>query len=148
MKNIDKYGQEILKQLGETGDWAMKDGKIDSCVSVPCELCAFNDWGDVDCSMVKAHWLNIDEDKKTKRFSQADKEVIRALTKVQWVARGKYGGVFGFTALPHKDVPSGFWELDRGEGYEVSLEAFSDATFDCIEWEDDRPTAREEILRG
>lgn len=148
MKNIDKYGQEILKQLGETGDWAMKDGKIDSCVSVPCELCAFNDWGGVDCSMAKAIWLNIDEDKKTKRFSQADKEVIKALTKVQWVARNKYGLVVGFTALPHKNVSSEMWELDKYEGCEVSLGAFSDATFNDIKWEDDRPTSREEILRG
>lgn len=148
MKNIDKYGQEILKQLGETGDWATDGTNICSCGSIACDLCAFNDWGGVDCSMAKSIWLNIDEDKKTKRFSQADKEVIRALTKVQWVARNKYGLVVGFTALPRKNAFSEMWELDKSGGYEVSLGAFCDATFDCIEWKDDRPTSREEILRG
>ena len=145
MKNIDKYAQEILKQLGETGDWAIKDGKICSCGGSGCGLCAFNIWSvDVDdCSTAKTNWLNTDEDEKMKHFSQADKEVLRALTKVQWVARDKNGDVFGYCVKPIKS--DGEWRSFKGRF--VNLTPFTTAEFTPIKWEDNEPTSREEILR-
>lgn len=147
MKNIDKYKYEILRQLGKTGNWAMKDGKIGSCGRVTCDACAFGVWSDVNCSDAKTKWLNTDEDEEARRFSQEDKKVIAALAKVLWVTRDEDGDVYGFSAYPHKDVGLGSWELlDKGEGYQVCLDTFSNATFEPIRWEDSKPTSREKIL--
>lgn len=143
MTNAEKRGKEILEQLCKTGDWAVnKDtNEIVGCILAK-ETCQGNClFAKLNCTTAKAKWLN-SEYKTKKHFTEADKAVLRALDKVQWVARDEDGTVCGFCEKPHKGIV--IW---RCETDVVSLSKFSTtAKFTDIKWEDEEPTCREEIL--
>ena len=88
-------------------------------------------------------WLNTEADKK-KAFSEKDKEVIRALDKVKWVARDKGGNLWAYFKRPFKDI-AGYW-CTTSSLYTKLITDFSTAEFASVKWEDDWPTSREEIL--
>ena len=93
---------------------------------------------------------NAEADKK-KAFSEKDKEVIRALDKVQWVARDKDGSLCAYVKKPFKDI-AGYWYSIAGYRYNATypfmgiIDYFSTAEFASVKWEDEEPTSREEIL--
>ena len=147
MTNAEKHKEAIIAQMCETGKWAVdRTGKIMSCDWDNCAVCTFSTVCTFSitnnyCWNEKKKWLNAEADEK-KVFSEKDKEVIRALDKVQWVARDKDGKVFGYCAKPIK--LDGAWM--HSEGRFVNLTPFTTTEFAPVKWEDDKPTNRAEIL--
>lgn len=141
MTNAEKYKDAIMAQMCETGNWAVdRTGKIMSCAWNSCAVCAFMGTRSY-CWSEKKKWLNAEADEK-KAFSEKDKEVLRGMDKINWVARDENGRVFGYNAKPEKSNIS--WV--HYEGQYTDLEAFSTAEFAPVKWEDDEPTSRAEIL--
>ena len=142
MTNAEKRGKEILAKECKTGNWAVnKDtNEICNCTIEKCRSCMFFD-GDWACTNVKAEWLN-SEYKTKKHFSEADKAVLRVLDKVQWVARNKNGNVIAYWEKPKK-THLDFWDSYIGG---INLTEATSAEFSAIQWEDEEPTSREEIL--
>lgn len=139
MTNAEKYKDAIMAQMCKTGDWAVNEvNEIISCED--CSKCIFRR---VYCSDEKEKWLNTEADKK-KAFSEKDKEVIRALDKVKWVARDKEGNLWAYFKRPFKDI-AGYW-CTTSSLYTKLITDFSTAEFASVKWEDDWPTSREEIL--
>lgn len=143
MTNAEKYKDAIMAQLCKTGAWAVnKSGEVVSCGNIDCDDCKFNTKTEF-CSDEKKEWLNAEAYEK-KEFSEKDKEVIRALDKVQWVARDKDGRLGAYVRKPFKRT-SGYWD---GEAFTIAcpINYFSTAKFAPVKWEDDEPTSRAEIL--
>lgn len=139
MTNAEKYKDAIMAQMCKTGDWAVNEvNEIISCED--CSKCIFRR---VYCSDERKKWLNTEADKK-KAFSEKDKEVIRALDKVQWVARDKDGSLCAYVKKPFKDI-AGYW-YSATYPFMGIIDNFSTAEFASVKWEDDEPTSREEIL--
>ena len=144
MTNAEKRGQEILAQECRTGNWAVnKDtNEIVECIPTKetCEgNCLFG--GVAGCVKGKIEWLN-SEYKTKKHFSEADKAVLRVLDKVQWVARNKSGNVIAYWEKPKK-THLDFWDSYMGG---INLTEATSAEFSAIQWEDEEPTSRAEIL--
>ena len=138
MTNAEKYKDAIMAQMCKTGDWAINEvNEIISCEA--CLNCIFRDGG--YCTDERKKWLNAEADEK-KAFSEKDKEVIRALDKVQWVARDENGVVYGYGNEPYKG--SGIWVRRNGLSADISI--LTTAEFAPVKWEDDEPTSRAEIL--
>ena len=144
MTNAEKRGKEILEQLCKTGNWAVENytNKIMDCSPSPenCQKCIFSSLNRT-CWEAKAEWLN-SEYKTKKHFSEADKAVLRVLDKVQWVARNKSGNVIAYWEKPKK-THLNFWDSFMGG---INLTEATSAEFSAIQWEDEEPTSRAEIL--
>lgn len=139
MTNAEKYKNTIMAQMRKTGDWALnKSGEIMPCACEKCADCEFN-INSARCGEVQKEWLNA-EAKKV--FPEKDKEVLRALDKVQWVARDENGILYGYHNKPYKF--SGIW-FCAGD-YVTDLTTLTTAEFAPVKREDDEPTSREEIL--
>lgn len=144
MTNAEKYKDAIMAQMCKTGRWAVnKANEIMSCDA--CSACLFRDGG--YCPDERKKWLNTEADKK-KAFSEKDKEVIRALDKVQWVVRDMFGTIEGYGIKPEKGARTWYdkYACTGDESAFVCLSSCSSATFTDIKWEDEEPTSREEIL--
>ena len=139
MTNAEKYKDAIMAQMCKTGNWAVdRTGKIMSCALDNCAVCTFSSTKNF-CLNERKKWLNADE---KKAFSEKDKEVIRALDKVQWVARDKNGRIYGYHNKPLKVRGTWLYSFD----FPTDLEYLSTAEFYPVKYEDDEPTSREEIL--
>lgn len=143
MTNAEKRGQEILAQECRTGNWAVnKDtNEIVECIPAKenCQKCIF-DALNRKCWEAKAEWLNSEY---KNRFTEADKAVLRALDKVQWVVRDMFGTIEGYDIKPEKGARTWY---NKFEPACVCLSSCSSATFIDIKWEDKEPTSRAEIL--
>ena len=135
MTNAEKYKDAIMAQMCKTGAWAVNEvNEIISCED--CSKCIFRrDY----CSDERRKWLNAEV---KKAFSEKDKEVIRALDEVQWVARDKNGRIYGYHNKPLKVRGTWLYSFD----FPTDLEYLSTAEFYPVKYEDDEPTSREEIL--
>ena len=141
MTNAEKYKDAIMAQMCKTGDWAVdRTGKIMSCALNNCAVCTFSGKKN-PCFNEKKKWLNTEADEK-KAFSEKDKEVIRALDEVQWVARDKNGRIYGYHNKPLKVRGTWLYCFD----FPTDLVHLSTAEFSSVKYEDDKPTSREEIL--
>ena len=137
MTNAEKYKDAIMAQLCKTGKWAVnKANEIMSCDA--CSACLFRYGG--YCPDERKRWLNAEA---VKEFSEKDKEVIRALDKVQWVARDNDGKLFAYTTKPFKS--EGYW-YSASPGSASRIDNLFTAEFASVKWEDKEPTSREEIL--
>lgn len=155
MTNAEKNANDIILQECESGDWAVdkKTKQIHSCYGLDCSNCLFyeeNSEGFSICRKNKIDWLN-SEYKEPKVFSNADKSVVKALSKMNWIARDRNGSVFGYEKKPKKDVHE--WKIDYEDIDTNYIELryildFSSAKFLPVLWEDKEPTSREEILGG
>lgn len=140
MTNAEKYKDAIMAQMCKTGNWAINEvNEIISCEA--CLNCIFRDGG--YCTDEKKKWLNAEVDEK-KAFSEKDKEVLRALDKVQWVARDNDGKLFAYATKPFRNM-IGYWYSASPESMS-RIDNLSTAEFAPVKWEDDEPTSREEIL--
>lgn len=144
MTNAEKRGKEILEQECRTGNWALNKytNEICNCTIEKCRSCMFFD-GDWACTNVKAKWLN-SEYKMKKHFTEADKAVLRAFDKIQWVAKDYNDSVYGYIQRPYKNGLK--WNVEDGAINFSVIQNISSATFTDIKWEDEEPTSREEIL--
>lgn len=140
MTNAEKYKDAIMAQMCKTGTWAVNEvNEIISCEA--CKECIFRDGG--YCSDERKEWLNAEADEK-KEFSEKDKEALRAMDKVQWVARDEDGRIYGYYKKPYK--VGGNWFC--AGNYVPNLMILTTAEFAPVKYEDDEPTSRKEILGG
>lgn len=140
MTNAEKYKDAIIAQMCKTGIWAVnKVNEIINCEvnGEACKECIFINRGSCFDAMIE--WLNADEKKE---FSEKDKEVLRALDKVKWVARDENDILYGYHNKPYK--ARGIW-FCAGD-YVTNLTTLTTAEFTPVKCEDDEPTSREEIL--
>ena len=143
MTNAEKRGQEIIAQECETGSWAVEKytNEIMDCTTENCDDCLFMG----DCNKKAISWLNSEYIDKSRRFSEADKAVLRAFDKIQWVAKDYNNSVYGYIQRPYKNGLT--WNVEDGATFNFSaMQNFSSATFTDVKWEDEEPTSREEIL--
>ena len=142
MTNAEKYKDAIMSQMYKTGDWAVnKRGEITPCCYMQCAGCKFRNIDPRRCIDMKKDWLN-SEYKTKKHFTEADKAVLRALDKVQWVARDKNGVIYGYGDEPYKG--SDIWVRRNGLCADIGI--LTTAEFAPVKWEDEEPTSRAEIL--
>lgn len=147
MKNKEKYAEEILNAALEHDVIAVtRKGRIVTrCGEMEnCKDCVFYSSPTGSCREKFKEWAN-SEYGKWKHFTDREKEFIKLFPEIKYVARDSYGVLFAYTDKPQKgrttwdyfcnDISATFrsislWKLD----------------FDSIQWEDEEPTSREEIL--
>lgn len=140
MTNAEKHKDAIIAQMCKTGDWALnKSGEITPCEYARCADCQIRIIHQGRCVDGKKEWLNAEV---KKAFSEKDKEVLRALDKVKWVAREKNGTICGYHNKPLKLRGTWLCSFD----YPTDLTALTTAKFAPVRREDDEPTSRKEIL--
>lgn len=142
MTNAERQGKDILAQECKTGRWAVDKttGEVVDCSGKCKNFCLFYKLGR-PCQKEKAKWLNA-EYKPKREFSEEDKAVLRALDKMQWVARDEDGTIFGYLIKPNKNRTAWFGSIT---GACISND-FTSAQFLPISWDDKEPTSRKEIL--
>lgn len=145
MKNKEKYANEIM-EIATKGQCIALDETTKTLFpcNLECEYCYFAEKnypnGSSDCNININHWAN-SEYIEPKEFTEQEKAAIRALDKVNWVARDRDGIVYGYINEPKKQ--NFLWSC-KGEGFGISF--FTSCEFKAIKWEDTEPTSREEIL--
>lgn len=144
MKNKEKFAKEIVEIAVNTKPIAVqKDGTPTQCYAFSCRDCMFGKEKNAKgCESLLKQWAE-SEYIEPKVFTAEEKAILKALPKVNWVARDRIGKIFLYTHKPAKSLD--FWTETDGDFIDISV--FSDAKFSAIKWEDAEPTSREEILR-
>lgn len=144
MTNKEKYANKIVELSIDGDSFGIEDGKLKQCCKMNCVDCYFLKTAkekDYSCLVAKKEWANA-EYHEPKHFTEDEKQLIKLLDKIKWVARDKDDKLYGYTYKPIKI--NGYWQgSPNGSLYYIcgtSLE------FKSIKWEDEEPTSREEIL--
>lgn len=146
MKNKERYAKEIVDLLLEDFHFALnEDGKIVSCGDIKCSDCLFN--VKIGCISERMAWANA-EYKEPKIFTEREKAFIKMFPEIKYLARDKNGDLFAYTDKPQKD--EGMWDYFGCNNPAATLKRITlwGLEFNAIQWEDEEPTSREEILRG
>lgn len=145
MKNKEKYAKELVDIVVEEWRFALnKDEKIVSCTNIMCSDCLFNARG--GCISERMAWANA-EYKEPKIFTEREKEFIKLFPEIQYIARDKNNKIFGYPQEPIKDEDLGCWFYVDGLITESGINLGDLLKFESIQWEDEEPTSRKEILR-
>lgn len=148
MKNKEKYANEIVEIAinGSVPAIDIRTMKLCRCVGLTCDKCYFNEenypYYFDNCTKSINDWAN-SEYVEPKEFTEHDKSVLRALDKVEWVAKDRNGEVYGFRNKPYKSTD--IWKSDSIID-SIFLSGYSSCEFKAIKWEDTEPTSRKEIL--
>lgn len=147
MKNKEKYANEIMEIATKGGRIALDETtKTLFPCNLECEYCYFAEKnypnGSSDCNININHWAN-SEYVERKEFTEQEKAMVGALDKIKWVATDRNGETYGFINKPYKSTD--IWKSDNIMD-SIFLSGYSSCKFKAIEWEDDEPTSREEIL--
>lgn len=137
MTNAEKYKDEIIAQMCETGDWAVDKDTNEIMPCGNCDRCLFDS---ISCSAA-IKWLNA-EYKEPKRFTDDERKFIELLDKAEWVARDYDDTLWAFSKKPHKKVP-GRW---ASSGEYFCMGDITSLPFAVIKSTDIEPTNRDEIL--
>lgn len=145
MREFDWYRDEIEAIVLDGKKIAMNKNnrQLCSCEDTMCSDCYFNPSNYKipcykDCIAVLRHWADCEH----REFSEADKLYVKAIDKLNWFARDKHGRVWGFVERPVKEKD--YWNTDDASCTYVT--AYTSATFEPLDWEDDEPVHRSEIL--
>lgn len=151
MLNKEKYAKEIVEIATKGHNIAMNKGTktLCYCSDLNCDNCYFSKYNyphmhnlENDCRKNVEHWAN-SEYIEPKEFTEQERAVLRALDKVEWVARDEDGTVYGYIKKPIKSGND--WSC--GIKF-INLNTFTSCEFKAIKWEDTEPTSRAEILGG
>lgn len=144
MKNKEKYAKEIVELAIEGTPLGFhKDlNKITPCYDIPCQNCLFN--GPRLCIITRREWANA-EYIKPKQFTEREKAFVKLFPEIKYIARDKWGKLFAYKDKPEKyeDREEWFNCDDPDSFYEIH---FWELKFNSIQWEDEEPTHRSEIL--
>lgn len=154
MKNKEKYANEILDIVCNNGEVAMDKTtkKLNYCEEINCDECYFSEdnypHNTGSCAKNFVHWANA-EYKEPKIFTEREKAFITLFPEIQYIARDKNNKIFGYYRKPFKDEEEGWW-VYKGGGPDsvIEIRFWTILKFESIQWEDEEPTSREEILRG
>lgn len=144
MKNKEKFTKEIVDIAIKECHFALnEDGKIVSCGDIRCSDCLFNVKG--GCISATIEWANA-EYKEPKQFTDREKAFVKLFPDIKYLARDDEGKLFAYRQKPFKDEEEGWWTCDDDTDilFEISLRDL--LKFNSIDWEDEEPTSREEIL--
>lgn len=141
MLDKNKYKDDITKIAMEGGVLAVSkvDNSLVSCDSIGCGDCKFYDFD--ECNAARREWLNSEYEKPKRVFTKKQKNIIRVLDKIKYIARDMDGDLWGYENKPYKT--DFYWKTDSGS---CDLGNLTYVDFPQIKWEDDEPTSREEIL--
>lgn len=145
MKNKEKYAKEIVDIVIDECHFALnEDGKIVSCGDIKCSNCLFN--VKQGCNVERMAWANA-EYEEPKIFTDREKAFITLFPEIKYIARDKNNKIFGYHRKPFKDEEEGWW-VYKGGGPDTVIEIrfWTPLKFESIQWEDEEPTSREEIL--
>ena len=142
MTNAEKYKDEIIAQICETGDFAINKntGKISDCCGISCRECVF-DTG--LCKETMIIWLN-SEYREPKEFTDDERKFIKLLDKAEWIARDNNDTLWIYYDKPYKES-NGRWQ---SSGSYFCISTITSLSFSAIKSTDTEPTSRAEILGG
>lgn len=151
MKNKEKYANEIV-EVAIKNDMVSVDkqtGEILSCFGADCEKCLFFQpcSRPFTCRGMFSSWANA-EYKEPKIFTEREKAFIKLFPEIQYIAKDEYDKIFGYLQKPIKDEEEGGWFCVDGPDIVFGINLGDLLKFESIQWEDEEPTSREEILRG
>lgn len=140
MKNKEKFAKEIAEIAIRGNDVAINhDGIPVSCEGLfSCKKCLLQIQS-LPCYEALKQWAET-EYIEQKVFTKEEKEILKLLQKVNWVAKDKDGSVYFYYEKPCKATQT--WD---GSGFCISN--FSNVKFESVKWDDPEPTSREEILK-
>lgn len=149
MKNKEKYAKEIAEIVIKGHHFAFDkhSKRIVACSCIRCDDCLFH--GLSSCDQKILEWANAEykesKYKESKRFTEREKAFIRLFPEIKYIARDKWGKLFAYKDKPEKyeDREEWFNCDDPDSFYEIH---FWGLEFNAIQWEDEEPTSREEIL--
>lgn len=148
MKNKEKYANEIVEVAiqGRHMGFDKYFRRVVPCCAIQCENCLFH--GETSCKQKWLEWANA-EYKEPKIFTEREKAFITLFPEIQYIARDKNNKIFGYYRKPFKDEEEGWW-VYKGGGPDsvIEIRFWTLLRFESIQWEDEEPTSREEILRG
>lgn len=141
MKNKEKYVKEIAEQAIQGLHFAFDkhSKRIVACGSIRCDDCLFH--GFTNCKQKILEWANA-EYKEPKQFTEREKKFIRFFPSIQYIARDRNGSLYVYMSKPEKSRCA--WLSDNEFLWEI--ESYMNLDFLAIQWTDEEPTSREEIL--
>lgn len=146
MKNKEKYAKEIVEVAIKGNHIAFDkiNNKVAPCNSIMCADCLFH--SEESCQRTTEAWANA-EYKEPKIFTEREKAFINLFPEIQYIARDKNNKIFGYYRKPFKDEEEGWW-VYKGGGPDsvIEIRFWTLLRFESIQWEDEEPTSREEIL--
>lgn len=146
MKNKEKFAKEIF-ELAINGECLAvdKNNRPTVCTGVNCDNCIlYTGTGKGACREKLKEWAEAEYIEK-KVFTEEEKALLIALSKINWVAKDKNGDVYLYSNKPSKIIQG--WGWDLANGCMIKLQNFSDVKFESVKWEDEEPTSREEVLK-
>lgn len=145
MKNKEKYAIDIVDCYLNNVSFAFdkKHNRLCECHEIGCQDCAFD--GKVPCDKARCDWANA-EYKEPKIFTEREKAFIKLFPEIQYIARDKNNKIFGHLGRPFKDEQEGLWFYVDGSDTAIGINLGDLLRFESIQWEDEEPTSREEIL--
>ena len=93
--NLEFYYDDLLEE--GFGDFAVVNGKIKSCLYVPCDECEFKK---KDCSKDRITWLLSQRKKPKYKFTQFEYDLINTYSHVDY--RCKFNGCYQLKSLKEK----------------------------------------------
>lgn len=155
MKNKEKYAKEFVEWALDNCEFGIskENGKIVPCLRTLCEKCIFKHergkrpW--ILCSTKRKQWANA-EYKEPKVFTDREKSFVKLFPEIKYLARDEEGKLFAYRQKPFKDEEEGWWTCDDDTDilFEISSSFGDFLKFKSIDWDDEEPTSREEILEG
>lgn len=103
--NLEFYYDDLLEE--GFSDFAVINGKIKSCLYVPCDKCEFKN---KDCSKDRITWLLSQRKKPKYKFSQFEYDLINTYRNVD--DRCKFNGCYQLKSLKEKGY---FKNVDKNE---------------------------------
>ena len=144
MKNKEKFAKDIVESAIKGDHYFAYDKtlkRVVPCCGTSCNNCLFYD-GKKSCKINRLNWANA-EYKELKRFTEREKAFVAMFPRIKYVARDGSGIVWFYADKPHKI--NQLWTCP--DVYCLSNSCLFDVDFLSIQWEDEEPTSREEILR-
>lgn len=103
--NLEFYYDDLLEE--GSSDFAVVNGKIKSCLYVPCDKCEFKK---KDCSKDRITWLLSQRKKPKYKFTQFEYDLINTYRHVD--DRCKFNGCYQLKSLKEKGY---FKNVDKNE---------------------------------
>lgn len=149
MKNKEKFAKEIV-EVAIKNDLVSVDkqtGKFLSCLEADCEKCLFYQPSPLTCKEMFSSWANA-EYKEPRIFTGREKAFVKLFPEIKYLARDDEGKLFAYRQKPFKDEEEGWWTCDDDTDilFEISSSFGDFLKFKSIDWEDEEPTSRKEIL--
>lgn len=143
MKNKEKFAKDIVESAIKGDHYFAYDKtlkRVVPCRETSCNNCLFYD-GKKSCKINRLNWANA-EYEEPKIFTEREKLFVKLFPSIQYIARDKNGTLYVYMSKPEKSSLA--WLSDNEFLWEI--ESYMNLDFDSIQWEDEEPTHRDEIL--